>query len=53
VQRLGRRSAHPADRIMAAHLAADVVQALRDANYVILKQPSPQLVEDIDPQKGA
>ncbi|WP_284945412.1 hypothetical protein [Acidisoma cladoniae] len=53
VQRLGRRSAHPGDRTMAAHVAAEVVQALRDAHYVILKQPSPQMVEDIDPPKGA
>jgi hypothetical protein len=39
VESMGRRSMHPADRIAAAHLAAEVVSAIRGANYVILQGP--------------
>jgi hypothetical protein len=39
VESMGRRSVHPADRIAAAHLAAEVVRAIQGANYVILQGP--------------
>jgi hypothetical protein len=39
VESLGRRSVPPADRTAAAHLAAEVVSAIRGANYVILQGP--------------
>jgi hypothetical protein len=37
LESMGRRSVHPADRIAAAHLAAEVVRAIQGANYVILQ----------------
>jgi hypothetical protein len=39
VESMGRRSVHPADRIAAAHLAAEVVRAIQGANYVVLQGP--------------
>jgi hypothetical protein len=39
VESIGRRSVHPADRTAAAHLAAEVVRAIRGANYVVLQGP--------------
>jgi hypothetical protein len=39
VESMGRRSVHPADRIAAAYLAAEVVRAIQGANYVILQGP--------------
>jgi hypothetical protein len=35
----GRRSVHPGDRAAAERVADQVLQALRQARYVILKQP--------------
>jgi len=46
VRRAGRRSAHPGDRMMAVQLAAEVVQALRDADFVILKQLPQDRIDD-------
>jgi hypothetical protein len=40
VESMGRRSVHPADKIAAAHLAAEVVRAIQGANYVILQGPA-------------
>jgi hypothetical protein len=37
IESMGRRSVHPADRVAAAHLAAEVVRAIQGANYVILQ----------------
>ncbi len=39
VESMGRRSVHPADRVAAAHLAAEVVRAIQGANYVVLQGP--------------
>jgi hypothetical protein len=39
VESMGRRSVHPADKIAAAHLAAEVVRAIQGANYVVLQGP--------------
>jgi hypothetical protein len=39
VESIGRRSVHPADKMAAAHLAAEVVRAIQRANYVILQAP--------------
>ena len=35
----GRRSVHPGDRAAATRVAAQVLQALRQARYVILERP--------------
>jgi hypothetical protein len=40
VESTGRRSVHPADRLASARLAADVMRAIRGANYVILEGPA-------------
>jgi hypothetical protein len=39
VESMGRQSVHPADRVAAAHLAAEVVRAIQGANYVVLQGP--------------
>jgi hypothetical protein len=46
---MGRRSVHPADKIAAAHLAAEVVRAIQGANYVILQGPpaNPRQADDV------
>jgi hypothetical protein len=39
VESVGRRSVHPADRIAAIRVAAEVMRALQRANYIILHRP--------------
>jgi hypothetical protein len=39
VESVGRRSVHPADRIAAIRVAAEVMRALQRANYIILHSP--------------
>jgi hypothetical protein len=38
IQGAGRRSVHPGDRAAAARTASEVLQALRQAHYVILER---------------
>ena len=49
---IGGRSVDPADRIVAAHLAAEVIRAIQGANYVILHgSPLPASSRECEPRR--
>jgi hypothetical protein len=52
IESIGRHSAHPADRIAAAQVAAGVMRAIRRANYVVLQGPPATLRASDDMRAG-